>query len=248
MAGLCVLGSFGAFLSFVTVSLTKCPSLHIDGPLGSSPLSSESLPIYGDCNLNCKCNEVAYHPVCSRDGVSVFFSPCHAGCKLANYTEDLSGGGRSKRNLYWDCSCIKKLSEHNGKSPAEPWWTKREKGTHCYFNSSLDAITKCIYLFNSRCPSTAYIYPLSSSGLCHWWLLPIWLQWTILHSPWCSLHHVTCRLRHQSAQHADITPRNLCCRQGSFIHTDHQFAQHIHFLARTCHLWVSCRLCLQSLG
>ncbi len=130
MAGFCVLGSFSALLAFVTISFTKCPSLHIDGPLGSAPLSQEYMEIYGDCNANCKCAEVAYHPVCSQDGVSVFFSPCHAGCKLSNLTEDWSGRGRSKQNLYWDCSCVKKLYEHNGKSPVEPWWNMNDQGNY----------------------------------------------------------------------------------------------------------------------
>ncbi len=68
---------------------------------------------------------MSYHPVCSRDGRSVFFSPCHAGCRLANSTADSSGGGRDRRNLYWDCACVRERSRQEGfPGAARPWWTK----------------------------------------------------------------------------------------------------------------------------
>lgn len=49
-----------------------------------------------ECNINCHCTETDFDPVCGRDG-SVYFSPCHAGCKSV-----LPGS----QKLYHNCSCI----------------------------------------------------------------------------------------------------------------------------------------------
>ena len=128
MAGFCVLGSLCGVAAFVAITLTRCPPLKIDGPLGSADVDADvDADVFGDCSAGCGCREVPYHPVCSRDGEAVFFSPCHAGCRLANDTEDSSGGGRRRRNLYWDCACVRRLSERTGRRPATPWWEEEEK-------------------------------------------------------------------------------------------------------------------------
>lgn len=56
-----------------------------------------------ECNINCHCTDGDFDPVCGRDG-SVYFSPCHAGCKSVL-------PGPQKR--YSNCSCIHANNDTN---------------------------------------------------------------------------------------------------------------------------------------
>ena len=38
------------------------------------------------CNENCNCT-LKFSPVCAEDGVTVFYSPCYAGCKEAKFSD-----------------------------------------------------------------------------------------------------------------------------------------------------------------
>ena len=63
--------------------------------------------INSTCNSNCRCLESEYHPICSRDGKTNYFSPCHAGCKKTQKKpKDPIDTDKDVLDLYWDCSCI----------------------------------------------------------------------------------------------------------------------------------------------
>lgn len=52
------------------------------------------------CNRDCGCAGIPYTPVCSNeDGVTNFFSPCHAGCQTF---ENINGN-----ITYTNCECLK---------------------------------------------------------------------------------------------------------------------------------------------
>ena len=56
MALLCVLGTLAGVAGFVAVTLTRCPPLKIDGPVGGGTQTGDAL--YGDCAQGCNCDEV----------------------------------------------------------------------------------------------------------------------------------------------------------------------------------------------
>uniref|UniRef100_A0A8D9AUQ7 Solute carrier organic anion transporter family member 4C1 n=1 Tax=Cacopsylla melanoneura TaxID=428564 RepID=A0A8D9AUQ7_9HEMI len=49
------------------------------------------------CNKNCHCDSLKFLPVCSPDGSTMYFSPCHAGCKVFRDV---------KHDLYGNCRCV----------------------------------------------------------------------------------------------------------------------------------------------
>ena len=56
-----------------------CDSFHI---YGSHSNQTEAITFNNlDCNYNCDCSTTQYDPICSADGITVFFSPCQAGCR-----------------------------------------------------------------------------------------------------------------------------------------------------------------------
>ncbi len=40
------------------------------------------------CNYGCDCSTRVYQPTCSSDGLSTYFSPCFAGCKIIDRTQN----------------------------------------------------------------------------------------------------------------------------------------------------------------
>ncbi|XP_076067989.1 solute carrier organic anion transporter family member 74D-like [Oratosquilla oratoria] len=90
-----VVAGYGIFLtlfsaaSMFTLMFIGCPKLDIKGPIpGASPL---------ECSFDCNCSD-RFVPVCSQDGVTVFYSPCHAGCTVSNNT--------ASPIEYSNCKCI----------------------------------------------------------------------------------------------------------------------------------------------
>lgn len=56
-----------------------------------------------ECNSHCKCNDIAYSPVCHVATRQTFFSACHAGCQSYN----------EKEKTYSKCSCSGNNSHFN---------------------------------------------------------------------------------------------------------------------------------------
>ncbi|CAG2168882.1 unnamed protein product, partial [Oppiella nova] len=52
-----------------------------DNPLmAETQLIDNKLNLVSECNTDCGCSTRTYQPVCGADGLSNYFSPCHAGC------------------------------------------------------------------------------------------------------------------------------------------------------------------------
>ncbi|XP_054163874.1 solute carrier organic anion transporter family member 74D-like [Oppia nitens] len=52
-----------------------------DNPMmAETSLSNNKLNLMSPCNMDCQCSTRTFEPVCDADGVSNYFSPCHAGC------------------------------------------------------------------------------------------------------------------------------------------------------------------------
>ena len=51
--------------------------------------SSNLSQLTSTCNDLCQCQEQKYQPVCGADGIT-YFSPCHAGCTIANMSLPIS--------------------------------------------------------------------------------------------------------------------------------------------------------------
>ena len=118
--------SAGGVGFFIIMSFIACPRLEISG-LASSPVSpavvSVSLPsTLASCQSSCQCSQSAFSPTCSSDGVSVFFSPCHAGCSEVKTENVTISGRRVERKVYSSCSCLQNLEANI----TSPWWLDSE--------------------------------------------------------------------------------------------------------------------------
>ncbi|XP_045589805.1 solute carrier organic anion transporter family member 74D isoform X2 [Procambarus clarkii] len=60
---------------FIILMFIGCPKLTVLGPVDGAPGP--------DCSVDCGCSD-RFSPVCSQDLKTVFYSPCYAGCAVAN--------------------------------------------------------------------------------------------------------------------------------------------------------------------
>ena len=95
LAGWCVFSDVLAIVAICSMSLFACPQSHfpnID--------ESRSGMVFSDCNANCGCEGIPYNPVCSNeDGLTNYFSPCHAGCQSFEIDEN-------NNTIFKDCKCL----------------------------------------------------------------------------------------------------------------------------------------------
>ena len=105
-------------LSFAMVTQIGCPSPQF---YGTQTNPSEEISFNNlTCNSHCGCKSTQYEPVCSADGQTVFFSPCHAGCKKV---EELVIDQTTKKSIkrYLDCECVATSSKETQNQIANPW-------------------------------------------------------------------------------------------------------------------------------
>jgi len=110
-----IIGFLGV-LSFIGMSFVACPKLEIYGGMG------EDIP----CQQDCGCSESSYQPTCSMDGQTLFFSPCHAGCRTMTTETVMKKGRKKEQKLYSDCSCVIESAEQLNLTAVEPWWKDTE--------------------------------------------------------------------------------------------------------------------------
>jgi len=82
------------------------------------------LSVYrGACNNECVCQDSKFEPVCSEDGVTMFFSPCSAGCKKS---ETIFVEGNPKGVVvFGDCNCVAEAALTLNTSTDQQWWNKQ---------------------------------------------------------------------------------------------------------------------------
>merc|ERR1711931_134361 len=106
-------------------------------------MSGGSYNVSAECNLACECPTARMQPICSKDGVTNFYSPCQAGCQDM-FTEDEEEfdidnpdaesdadeksvkkvnprGAKKKTTVYKDCSCVSKASTVRNTSLSKYW-------------------------------------------------------------------------------------------------------------------------------
>ena len=105
-----VLIGVAGVIFFIAASFVACPKLEVSGGLGSSMSS---------CQQSCECSESSYHPTCSYDGVTTFFSPCHAGCTGAALQSVTLDGRSVERKVYTGCSCLP-----HSDNVTQVWWSQ----------------------------------------------------------------------------------------------------------------------------
>jgi len=133
-----VLGVF-YFSVLIIFSIVGCATSDMYGTM-----TEGSYNVSMDCNLACECPISRMQPICSKDGVTNFYSPCHAGClekvdldaidfefdededeNPSNKTEETPKGKNKKKNIvYRDCSCVSKASTDRNTSLSKHWIEK----------------------------------------------------------------------------------------------------------------------------
>jgi len=123
--GLCV------FASFIAFGFVGCTSSQMYGQMTESGVYNITV----DCNLHCGCPVSRMTPICSKDGVTNFYSPCHAGCLDVDHKSDVgwltsdvnttvsTKGriGKKKDQVYSNCSCVATASEEFNTSMSRYW-------------------------------------------------------------------------------------------------------------------------------
>ncbi len=73
---------------FSCVSMSMMWYMGCDNPLMADTgiMDNNKLDLTNGCNYDCKCTTRRFQPVCGSDGISNYFSPCHAGCAYENGT------------------------------------------------------------------------------------------------------------------------------------------------------------------
>jgi len=104
-----IIVTFTAVFAFFTIFQLQCPT---------------DLTIYeGACDTGCVCKDSVFDPVCSEDGVTMFLSPCKAGCRSSS---KIAGEGGKELTLYTDCGCVEQASLALNATRAEPWWRSED--------------------------------------------------------------------------------------------------------------------------
>lgn len=100
------------FVCLIAFSFLGCPTSQVYGVPSASAEGSEvaAVDMRAPCNAQCACPPISRpQPVCSKDGVTNFYSPCMAGCLEA--LERVPGEGLPDRSVgkamqYRNCSCV----------------------------------------------------------------------------------------------------------------------------------------------
>jgi hypothetical protein len=126
-----VMGVIGS----LSLILIGCPSLDIHGMTSLDGKSMDAHSLHNrtiSCNAGCKCSKQRFSPICSADGATTFFSPCHAGCSSIKDTNSDVGTNSTLNNnlkMYRQCSCVKNSMKkiENLARTQQLWWHSEEE-------------------------------------------------------------------------------------------------------------------------
>ena len=105
LAGWQVLQGAIGTLALIVFGFMACPPLQVSG-------------LTPACSSTCSCSGSEFIPTCSMDGVTLFFSPCAAGCQ----TRTSVMVGEEERTLYGDCACVQEAAAAVNLTKIEQWW------------------------------------------------------------------------------------------------------------------------------
>ena len=102
---------------------------------------------------SCACSLTEFQPTCSQDGITLFFSPCHAGC--LNSAKELVD--EEERTVYSNCSCAREVSTTSNTTLSPLWATKL--GLTSPVGPSLVPVTGAVegYCPSNNCESMFYL-------------------------------------------------------------------------------------------
>jgi len=116
------LSGWNVFLGFlyisalVVFSLVGCGTSKLYGDMDASGNYEVDI----SCNSDCGCPISRPQPVCSKDGVTNFYSPCHAGCTQTINSTATEG----RQKMYGDCSCVREATMAYNTSLSREWIEK----------------------------------------------------------------------------------------------------------------------------
>ena len=70
-----------------------------------------------ECNTDCGCTQRTT-PICAKDGLTSFYSPCTAGCRNSTFNET------TKTTFYFGCSCIADKWASQNMTLSDEWTRK----------------------------------------------------------------------------------------------------------------------------
>ncbi|KAH9370792.1 hypothetical protein HPB48_006323 [Haemaphysalis longicornis] len=82
---------------FVACAFIGCQAIRLAGTVDTVVGRGSSIQL--PCSETCNCTTISFQPLCDPVNGTVFFSPCHAGCRRMSAAE-------SGRMSFDDCSCL----------------------------------------------------------------------------------------------------------------------------------------------
>lgn len=82
---------------FVACAFIGCQAIRLAGTVDTAVDRGSSIQL--PCSETCNCTTMSFQPVCDPVNGTVFFSPCHAGCRKMSAAD-------SGRVSFNDCSCL----------------------------------------------------------------------------------------------------------------------------------------------
>ena len=136
--------------AFSVMTQIGCDTFHL---YGAHSKETEAITFNNlTCNSHCDCSSTQYDPICSADGITVFFSPCQAGCTgVEELVVDIQTNTTIKK--YLDCKCVSSSSKETGNHFANPWPREWEVDEFQPSVGLLDYNERIDYAFAGYCPS-----------------------------------------------------------------------------------------------
>ena len=142
-------------MAFAVITKIGCDPIQLYGKRNSKDLEIITFNNLS-CNANCDCSTTQYHPICSADGVTVFFSPCQAGCKDVEELIVNHGDKNKTIKRYFDCTCVVASADETRNGISDPWpsdWPKMHYLPSATLKT-LDNYQHTVnYAFDGYCPS-----------------------------------------------------------------------------------------------